>query len=102
MASYRVICVNTVPNGSGTHEHIAWLGLGEPNTWNSRITVAQAIAQLRSPWGDRYYTVTPTTGLRAEVIEAGCESCDQRPYVRTTADGIYDNNLLALQYCAVG
>jgi hypothetical protein len=96
---YHVVCVNKTPSGS--HEHITNLGLGTPSAWNRRITVAEAIQNLRSPTGDRYYTVSPTTGVEADVIEGGCETCGERPYVRTTADGIRDNNLSTLVFCQV-
>jgi hypothetical protein len=101
MAVHRVICVTTETTPSGTHRHITHLGLGNESGWYRLITVAETIAQLRNPWGTRYYTISPTTGRRADVIEAGCEVCAQQPYVRTTADGVYDNNLLALTFCAV-
>ncbi len=29
MAIYHVICVNKTPSQDGSHEHIAWLGLGD-------------------------------------------------------------------------
>jgi hypothetical protein len=96
---HRVTCVNTTP--AGTHHHITHLGLGNESTYYRRITVAEAIQNLRTPLGDRYHTISPTTGARAEVIEAGCETCGQRPYVRTTADGIRDNNLRNLVFCQV-
>ncbi len=96
---YQVICVNKGP--AGTHEHITHLGLGNSTGWTRRITVAEAITQLRSPFGDRYYTISPSTGREADVIEGGCEVCGQRPYVRTTADGIRDNNLSNLVFCKV-
>jgi hypothetical protein len=98
---HLVVCVNKALSVGATHEHITHLGLGDAAGYRSRITVAEAIRQLRMPFGDRYYTVSPTTGRRAEVIEGGCEACGQRPYVRTTADGISDNNLNSLTYCQV-
>ncbi len=101
MAIYHVICVNKTPSQDGSHEHIAWLGLGDASGWQSRVSVGDAIHQLRSPYGDRYYTISPTTGTRAEVIEGDCEVCHGRPYVRTTADGIRDNNLSKLDHCRV-
>jgi hypothetical protein len=101
VAIHQVTCVNKVLSSDRTHEHIAFLGLGNSTGYDKRITVAEAIAQLRSPYGDRYFTVSPTTGLRAEVIEGGCEVCGQRPYVRTTADGVRDNNLSDLTFCRV-
>ena len=96
---HRVICVNKGP--SGTHEHITYLGLGDETGYHQRVSVEEAIRQLRSPAGDRYYTISQTTGREANVIEGGCEVCGQRPYVRTTADGIRDNNLANLTYCKV-
>ncbi|HTO77369.1 MAG TPA: DUF3892 domain-containing protein [Thermoanaerobaculia bacterium] len=92
-------CINKGP--AGTHKHIEYLGLGDETGWSRRVSVPDAIQQLRSPWGDRYYTISPSTGWEAEVIEGACEVCGQRPYVRTTADGIRDNNLLSLTYCKV-
>ena len=40
---------------------IVTLGLGDSTGYSKRITVAEAVAQLRSPYGDRYFTVSPTT-----------------------------------------
>jgi hypothetical protein len=102
MATHQVVCVNKAPAGYGWHEHITHLGVGNGAGWLARVSVAEAIVQLRNPYGDRYYTISPTTGRRAEVIEGGCEVCGQRPYVRTTADGIMDNNLSALTACRLG
>jgi hypothetical protein len=102
MTVHQVTCINTELSPDGTHTHISHLGLGTSAGYYHRITVAQAVAQLQAPWGDRYFTISPTTGLRAEVIEAGCEICGRRPYVRTTADGVRDNNLRALTFCRMG
>ena len=96
---HKVICVNKGP--AGTHEHITFLGLGTGSTWDRRISVADAIIQLRSPFGDRYYTISPSTGREADVVDGGCEVCGHRPYIRTTADGIKDNNLSNLIFCKV-
>lgn len=96
---YQVICINTGP--AGAHDHIEFLGLGNETGWSRRISVSDAVQQLRSPWGDRYYTISPSTGRQAEVVEGGCEVCGHRPYVRTTADGIRDNNLRSLTFCKV-
>ena len=96
---YQVICVNKGP--AGTHEHITFLGLGSGSTYQRRISVADAIVQLRLVSGDRYFTISPSTNREAEVIEGGCEVCAHKPYVRTTADGITDNNLSKLSLCQV-
>jgi hypothetical protein len=101
MAVHQVVCVNRALTSSGPHHHITHLGLGNGTGYYHRLTVTEVIAQLRSPYGDRYYTVSPTTGRQAAVIEGGCEVCGQRPYVRTTADGIHDNNLSQLNACRI-
>jgi len=99
VATYQVICVNKERSRDGSHEHIAWLGLGDQGGWRSRITVVDALQQLRLPFGDRYVTVSPSTTRQATVIEGACEVCGARPYVRTNADGIHDNNLGQLNLC---
>ena len=102
MATYQVICVNKERSADGSHEHLSYLGLGSQAGWTDRITVLEAVRQLRLLAGDRYYTISPSTGARAEVVEGSCERCGQRPYVRTTADGIHDNNLSQLSICQAG
>lgn len=101
MATHQVVCVNYSPSADGTHYHITDLGVGSAAGWTQRVTVPQAITQLRLPGGDRYYTISSSTGVRAEVVEGECERCGMKPYVRTTADGILDNNLSKLKYCQV-
>lgn len=104
MASKRVVCVNYGPSRDGTHQHITHLGVGDNTTgYKDRIAVPDVVAQLQSPWGDRYYTVSPTTGRQVNVIEAerGCRTCGHRPYVKTDADGITDDNLSDLSRCQV-
>jgi hypothetical protein len=98
---HRVICVNKTRGVLASCEHITNLGLGDESGYYQRITVDEVLRQIRNPFGDRYYTVSPTTGARAEVIEGQCEVCGGRPYVRTTADGIRDNNLNSLTLCRV-
>jgi len=98
---HRVICVNKTRAALPSCEHITHLGLGAESGFYQRITIEEALRQLRNPFGDRYYTISPTTGVRAEVIEGGCELCGRGPYVRTTADGIRDNNLKSLTFCRV-
>lgn len=99
MKWYQVICVDRAPAPDGSHAHITHFGLADASGWFGRVSVEQALAQISLPWGDRYYTISPTTGQRAFVIAGGCERCGRRPYVRTTADGLYDNNLSALPTC---
>lgn len=99
MAVHQITCTNRSISFDGSHDHITYLGLGTSAGWHQRITVADAITQLRSPYGDRYFTISPTTTVRADVIEGGCEVCGQTAHVRTRADRVRDNNLKALPIC---
>ncbi len=101
MARYQVVCVDKAPAvGSPYHTHITHLGLATTGG-TKRVTREWMIQELRKPAGHRFYTISPNTGAVAEVIEAGCEVCGVKPYVRTTADGVYDNNLNSLEACPV-
>lgn len=103
MASKRVVCVNYGPSRDGTHQHITYLGVGNATGYENQVAVPDAVSQLQSPWGDRYYTISPSTGQRADIIEAerGCRTCGHRPYVKTDPDGIIDDNLSDLSRCQV-
>lgn len=80
--------VTRVTKGMGTHEGITHLG-GETWTW----TVGQVIEAIEN--GD-YTFHTSVGGKRAEV---GVVQGAYRKYVRTYADGYYNDNLLALPPC---
>lgn len=98
MSAYQVVCVDRAPAGWGGHDHITHLGLNGYGQVR-RITVSEAVAQLSSPYGDRYYTISPSTGRRTEVVPAGCSVCGHRPHVRTAPDAVWDNNLESLRRC---
>jgi Protein of unknown function (DUF3892) len=57
----------------------------------SRETV---ISNLRSVWGDRYYTLGG--GARADVIVGRCPRCSAGDYITTAPDYTTANNLLHL------
>lgn len=92
MKEYEVNCV-TKPNRNSLHEHITHIG-HTVNKWKlSRETV---IARIDSK-SEAFYTVDKTTGKRAYigvVREAG-----KAPYLRTYADGKWNDNLLAQSEC---
>ena len=101
MSRYQVVCTDKVATLTQPyHTHISHLGLAT-NSGTQLVTREWVIQELRKPYGHRFYTISPTTGAVADVIEAGCERCGVRPYVRTTADGIHDNNLNSLNACPV-
>ena len=95
MSANQVTCVNK-PNRFSTHEHITHIG-NIAGRW--KITRESAIQRIEAKT-DSFYTVDATTGKRAEigvVREAG-----KQPYLRTHADGKWNDNLLALAECDGG
>lgn len=92
MAEYQVTCINK-PDRNSRHEHITHIG----NTLNNwRMTRELAIAQIDGKINS-FYTVDRVSGKRAYigvVREAG-----KAPYLRTYADGVWNDNLLALVEC---
>jgi hypothetical protein len=92
MGDYQVTCI-TKPDRFSQHEHITHIG-NIAGGW--KITRESAIQRIESK-SDSFYTVDSTTGRRAEVgvvREAG-----KLPYLRTHADGKWNDNLLALAEC---
>lgn len=87
MATVRVKYVN---KAGDAHEHITHLG-GDTWTW-SRADVVRSIEN-----GTNSFYVE-VNGKRAEV---GVVKTDYGKYVRTHADGYWNDNLLALPRCKV-
>lgn len=93
MADVRVTCINK-PHPLSQHEHITHLG--NPPIW--RWTREQVIASIDARQ-NTFYVQDPITGKRADVgvvREAG-----RAPYLRTHADGYWNDNLLSLVQCPV-
>ena len=92
MPEYQVTCINK-PNRNSPHEHITHIG----NTaGNWKLTREDAIQRIDSKTA-AFYTVDRTTGKKVYigvVREAG-----KLPYLRTYADGKWNDNLLALDEC---
>ena len=91
MADVQITCI-TKPHPQSPHEHITHLG--NPPTW--LWTREQVIASIDAGT-NTFYVRDPGTGKRSDmgvVRDAG-----KAPYVRTHADGHYNNNLLSLDQC---
>jgi hypothetical protein len=86
MADVQVTCI-TKPDPNSRHEGITHLG-GAGWRW----TVAQVIDSIRAKTNTFY---TRVDGKRADigVVEGA------RPYLRTYADKVWNDNLLALPQC---
>jgi hypothetical protein len=92
MSEHQVTCVNK-PNRMSAHEHITHIGNIEAN-W--RLKRETAIARIDAKT-EAFFTVDQTTGRKmyiGVVREAG-----KVPFLRTHADGKWNDNLLALAEC---
>jgi len=87
MTDVQVTCINKIPR-SDTHEGITHLG-GIGWKW-SRVEV---ITSIRSKTNS-FYTLVGGVRVEVGVIEGA-----YGPYVRTYADGKWNDNLLALKEC---
>lgn len=91
MGDYQVTCINK-PNRNSTHEHITHIG-NVLNNW--RMTREDAISRIDAK-KDSFYTLD-RLGKRANVSVVRPSS--GLPYLRTYADGVWNDNLLALDEC---
>lgn len=92
MKEFEVNCINKIDRNSW-HESISHIG-NSIGGW--RLTKESAIRRIESK-EEAYYTVDKTTGKRAYigvVREQG-----KNPYLRTYADGKWNDNLLAQPEC---
>ena len=92
MAEYHVTCINK-PEHLSSHEHITHIGnLAE--RW--RVTREAAIHQIENKIS-QFYTIDRTTGKRCYV--GVVREVGKNPYLRTHADGKWNDNLLAQAEC---
>ena len=93
MSEIEVNCI-TKPNRESRHEHITHIG--NTNTgW--QLSREAAISRIESKQ-ESYYTIDRTTGRKVYVgvvREGGLKP----PYLRTHADGKWNDNLLAQREC---
>jgi len=93
MAEYQVTCINK-PHHMSPHEHITHIG-NSNDGW--RLTREAAIQKIDAG-SERFFTVDRQTGTKcyvAVVREAG-----KHPFLRTHADGKWNDNLLAQPECS--
>lgn len=95
MADYRIDCVNK-PNRNSSHEHITHVG-GPKSDGSGRWkeTVPNVVRMIEQKT-HRFFTseggVTALVGVRT--------SAAGNKFLQTYADGVWKDNLLALQECA--
>jgi len=92
MSEFLVTCINK-PNRESRHEHITHIG-NVAAEW--RMTREEAIRRIDAKT-EAFYTLDRTTNRKVYigvVREAG-----KLPYLRTHADGKWNDNLLAMAEC---
>jgi hypothetical protein len=93
MADVQVTCI-TKPNAQSPHEHITYLGGPGGGGW--RLSREQVIASINQ-YTNTFFVVD-ASGHRSEVGVV-TPSNGRAAYLRTHADGDWNNNLLALPQC---
>jgi len=94
MADAQVTCI-TKPTPSSPHEHITHLG-NPAAGW--KWTREQVIASIDAGT-NTFYVIDPYTKKRADV--GVVRPSGRNPYVRTYADGDWNDNLLSLNQCSL-
>lgn len=94
MADVQVTCI-IKPHPQSPHEHITHLGNPPAWLWTREQVVASIDAKTNT-----FFVRDPLTGKRADVGVVR-EEAGKAPYLRTYADGCWDNNLLSLNQCPV-
>ena len=92
MADVQVTCI-TKPDRESPHEHITHLG-NPALSW--RWTREEVIASIDAG-SNTFFVTDPKTGKRSTV--AVVRVAGRAPYLRTHADGDWNNNLLSLNQC---
>jgi hypothetical protein len=92
MNSFYVNCIRKSASNGG-HEHITHIGNSE-NAWI--LEKSDAIQRIDSG-GESFYTLELRTGKKMFI--GVVRSPGKAPYLRTHADGIWNDNLLAQSTC---
>ena len=92
MADVRVTCI-TKPHPQSPHEHIT--NIGNPDVgW--KWTREQVISSIEAKT-NTFYVIDPYNGKRSDVGVVRLPASS--PYLRTHADGDWNDNLLSLGQC---
>jgi hypothetical protein len=92
MADCQVTCI-TKPHAMSPHEHITHVGNPAADWKWTREKVIESI-EART---NTFYVLDSKTGKRADV--GVVRESGKQPYLRTHADGVWNNNLLSLDQC---
>lgn len=94
MADVQVTCI-TKPHPQSPHEHITRLGNPAARwVWSREAVIASIDAGTNT-----FFVLDPRTGKRSDVGIVRVQG--HAPYLRTHADGDWNNNLLSLNQCPI-
>lgn len=93
MPDVQVTCITKL-NPQSAHEHITHLGNGNRWRWTREKVIESINAKTNT-----FFVLDPVSGQRADIGVVREQGKD--PYVRTYADGKWNNNLLSLTQCPV-
>jgi hypothetical protein len=94
MADCQVTCI-TKPHPLSPHEHITHIGNSNTNPpwkWAREQVIASIDARTNT-----FFVIDPRTGRRTDV--AVVREAGKVPFLRTHADGVWNDNLLSLPQC---
>lgn len=92
MNDFEVNCISK-PDGDSRHERITHVG----NTKSGWRFMTQEVIFLIEARTSSFYTMDKTTGKRADIRVVREEG--KAPYLRTFADGTWNDNLLTQPEC---
>ncbi len=93
MLEFQIDSINK-PDRMSPHEHITHLGYN-PGLW--KLTRASMITRIDGDQ-EKFFTLDKTTGKKVYIFVVRGDG-NKAPYVRTHADGKWQDNLLALPEC---
>jgi hypothetical protein len=86
VGNYRIVCAELSWSDSPSgHGHVKAIRVGQ-YLWS-----VASVRKWMAENGDRFYTVSPTTGKQADVVAYDCE-CGVRT-IRSDPDAVTDNDL---------
>ncbi len=97
MADVQVTCIRK-PHPQSPHEHITYLG-NPRSTGGGWIWTREQVIRSIDEGTNTFYVLDPKTNRRADI--AVVRTTGHPPYVRTHADGVWTDNLLALNQCPI-
>lgn len=92
MADVQVTCI-TKPHPQSPHEHITHLG----NPAGGWIWPREKVIQSIDERANTFFVIDPRSGKRADI--GIVRSSGKAPFLRTHADGDWNDNLLSLNQC---